>query len=61
LGDNETITDCNGRKIPEFGDIPKSPVFRIGGSVHTGFFVPPQTANYTFHLHTHGIGKVYLR
>lgn len=28
LGANESATDCNGRKIPEFGDIPKSPVFR---------------------------------
>ena len=28
LGANESTTDCNGRRIPEFGDIPKSPVFR---------------------------------
>ena len=33
---------------------------RLGGTANTGFFVPPQTASYTFHLHTHGTAKVWL-
>ena len=35
-------------------ELSKQPVYRVGGSVHYGFFVPPYTANYTFSTATHG-------
>ena len=60
LGVNESLTECQGRTVSTFSDLPKTPVFRIGGSVHRGFFVPPQTANYTFEGVFHGQVEVRL-
>ena len=58
LGSNESLTACQGRAVPTFHDLPKNPVYRIGGTVHRGFFVPPQTANYTFQGVFHGQAEV---